>query len=76
MNSIVISVIESQTDISKNVIVRDCSYNIPCIVIAALFLGIFYFMLLYTSFRLRNADFEFNESMTITFSAILLYIFF
>lgn len=33
-------------------------------------------MLLYTSFRLRNGDPEFNESMSITYSAIVIYIFF
>lgn len=33
-------------------------------------------MLLYSSFRLRNADPEFNESMSITYSAIVIYIFF
>lgn len=73
---IIESIDDSQTDILKNVIIKDCSYNIVCVVIASVFLVIFYFMLLYTSFRLRNADFEFNESMTITFSLILIYIFF
>lgn len=52
-----------------------CEYNQVFGLIGDILLIIFFLITLYFSFRVRNADQEFNESMTISYSGILTYIF-
>lgn len=52
-----------------------CKYNQAFGLIGDILLIIFFIITLYFSFRVRNADQEFNESMTISYSGILTYIF-
>lgn len=53
-----------------------CEYNQVFGLIGDILLIIFFLITLYFSFRVRNADQEFNESMTISYSGILTYIFY
>lgn len=70
------SILVEETDIDHITIIYDCKINTVFGAIEILMDVILLSFVLYVSFRVRNADKEYNESITITYSIMIINIFF